>query len=77
MRCRPLMHRALPARATGSSSVHTPHPLLPCGMLRLDPAGVQKSAKSSRLDGVLPSHGDQAIYDALVRLAQDFSSRFR
>jgi topoisomerase IV subunit A len=46
--------------------------------LRLDPAGApKKSAKIvGEVMGAFHPHGDQAIYDALVRLAQDFSSRY-
>src|SRR5262249_13933080 len=46
--------------------------------LRLDPAGApKKSAKIvGEVMGAFHPHGDQAIYDALVRLAQDFASRY-
>ena len=47
-------------------------------LLRLDPgAAFKKSAKivGDVMGGYHP-HGDQSIYDALVRLAQDFSSRY-
>jgi topoisomerase-4 subunit A len=47
-------------------------------LLRLDPgAQFKKSAKIvGDVMGNFHPHGDQAIYDALVRLAQDFSSRY-
>jgi len=47
-------------------------------LLRLDPAAAfKKSAKIvGDVMGTFHPHGDQAIYDALVRLAQDFSSRY-
>ncbi len=46
--------------------------------LRLTPdAAFKKSAKVvGDVMGTFHPHGDQAIYDALVRLAQDFSSRY-
>jgi DNA gyrase/topoisomerase IV subunit A len=48
-------------------------------VLGLDPnAAFKKSAKIvGDVMGNYHPHGDQAIYDALVRLAQDFSSRYR
>ena len=47
-------------------------------MLRLDPgAAFKKSAKVvGDVMGNFHPHGDQAIYDALVRLAQDFAQRY-
>jgi topoisomerase-4 subunit A len=47
-------------------------------LLRLDPGqAYKKSAKIvGDVMGNFHPHGDQAIYDALVRLAQDFSSRY-
>jgi topoisomerase IV subunit A len=47
-------------------------------LLRLDPgATFKKSAKIvGDVMGNFHPHGDQAIYDALVRLAQDFASRY-
>src|SRR4026208_607240 len=46
-------------------------------LLRLDPgAAFKKSAKVvGDVMGNFHPHGDQAIYDALVRLAQDFAQR--
>jgi topoisomerase-4 subunit A len=47
-------------------------------LLRLDPgSALKKSAKIvGDVMGSYHPHGDQAIYDAMVRLAQDFSSRY-
>jgi topoisomerase-4 subunit A len=47
-------------------------------LLRLDPNGAyKKSAKVvGDVMGSFHPHGDQSIYDALVRLAQDFSMRY-
>src|SRR5262249_15969604 len=47
-------------------------------LLRLDPGvAFKKSAKIvGDVMGNFHPHGDQAIYDALVRLAQDFNSRY-
>ena len=47
-------------------------------LLRLDPGtAFKKSAKIvGDVMGNFHPHGDQAIYDALVRLAQDFASRY-
>src|SRR6202000_1601074 len=47
-------------------------------LLRLDPGTpFKKSAKIvGEVMGSFHPHGDQAIYDAMVRLAQDFSSRY-
>jgi topoisomerase-4 subunit A len=47
-------------------------------LLRLDPAGAYK--KSARVVGDVIGkyhpHGDQSVYDAMVRLAQDFALRY-
>ena len=47
-------------------------------ILRLDPGTAFKKCAKIVGDvmGSFHPHGDQAIYDALVRLAQDFSSRY-
>src|SRR5947208_6808215 len=72
-----IMHRALPDARDGLKPVHR-RILYGMRLLRLDPSG--KSMKSAMIVGeVMGSfhpHGDQAIYDAMVRLAQDFSSRY-
>ena len=72
-----IMHRALPDARDGLKPVHR-RILYGMRLLRLDPASpFKKSAKivGDVMGGFHP-HGDQAIYDALVRLAQDFSSRY-
>jgi topoisomerase-4 subunit A len=72
-----IMHRALPDVRDGLKPVHR-RLLHVMGQLRLDPnAAFKKSAKivGDVMGGFHP-HGDQSIYDALVRLAQDFSSRY-
>src|SRR5271156_5542891 len=72
-----IMHRALPDARDGLKPVHR-RILYGMRLLRLDPgATFKKSAKIvGDVMGNFHPHGDQAIYDALVRLAQDFSSRF-
>src|SRR5215813_1527368 len=72
-----IMHRALPDAPDGLKPVHR-RILYGMRLLRLDPgAAFKKSAKIvGDVMGNFHPHGDQAIYDALVRLAQDFSSRY-
>ncbi|MGN6748395.1 MAG: DNA topoisomerase IV subunit A [Xanthobacteraceae bacterium] len=72
-----IMHRALPDARDGLKPVHR-RILYGMRQLRLDPgAQFKKSAKIvGDVMGNFHPHGDQAIYDALVRLAQDFSSRY-
>ncbi len=69
--------RALPDARDGLKPVHR-RILYGMHILRLDPgAPFKKCAKIvGDVMGSFHPHGDQAIYDALVRLAQDFSSRF-
>ena len=70
-----IMHRALPDARDGLKPVHRR-----CStrmrQLRLDPGAAFK--KCARVVGDVMGnfhpHGDQAIYDALVRLAQDFAA---
>ncbi len=72
-----IMHRALPDVRDGLKPVHR-RLLHVMQLLRLDPnTAFKKSAKivGDVMGGYHP-HGDQSIYDALVRLAQDFSSRY-
>ncbi len=72
-----IMHRALPDARDGLKPVHR-RILYGMRLLRLDPGTpFKKSAKivGDVMGGFHP-HGDQAIYDAMVRLAQDFSSRY-
>jgi topoisomerase IV subunit A len=72
-----IMNRALPDARDGLKPVHR-RILYGMRLLRLDPgATFKKSAKIvGDVMGNFHPHGDQAIYDALVRLAQDFSSRY-
>src|SRR5499425_79652 len=72
-----IMNRALPDARDGLKPVHR-RILYGMRLLRLDPgAQFKKSAKIvGDVMGNFHPHGDQAIYDALVRLAQDFSSRY-
>ena len=72
-----ITNRALPDARDGLKPVHR-RILFGMRRLRLDPAGApKKSAKIvGEVMGSFHPHGDQAIYDALVRLAQDFASRY-
>jgi topoisomerase IV subunit A len=72
-----IMHRALPDARDGLKPVHR-RILYGMRLLRLDPGSTfKKSAKIvGDVMGTFHPHGDQAIYDALVRLAQDFNSRY-
>src|SRR4051795_8612848 len=72
-----IMHRALPDAPDGLKPVHR-RILYGMRLLRLEPGSVfKKSAKIvGEVMGSFHPHGDQAIYDAMVRLAQDFSSRY-
>jgi topoisomerase IV subunit A len=72
-----IMHRALPDARDGLKPVHR-RILYGMNLLRLGPTSpFKKSAKVvGDVMGSFHPHGDQAIYDALVRLAQDFASRY-
>ncbi|MBO0765894.1 MAG: DNA topoisomerase IV subunit A [Hyphomicrobiaceae bacterium] len=72
-----IMHRALPDVRDGLKPVHR-RILYAMRELRLDPAGGYKKCAKIVGDvmGNFHPHGDQAIYDALVRLAQDFAVRY-
>jgi len=72
-----ITQRALPDARDGLKPVHR-RILYGMMRLRLDPnAAFKKSAKVvGDVMGAFHPHGDQAIYDALVRLAQDFSVRY-
>jgi topoisomerase-4 subunit A len=72
-----IMNRALPDARDGLQPVHR-RILYGMRLLRLDPgAAFKKSAKVvGDVMGNFHPHGDQAIYDALVRLAQDFAQRY-
>jgi topoisomerase IV subunit A len=69
--------RALPDARDGLKPVHR-RILYGMQLLRLGPGSTfKKSAKIvGDVMGNFHPHGDQAIYDALVRLAQDFASRY-
>ncbi|HKQ10006.1 MAG TPA: DNA topoisomerase IV subunit A, partial [Rhizomicrobium sp.] len=72
-----ITQRALPDVRDGLKPVHR-RILYGMRLLRLDPdAAFKKSAKVvGDVMGSFHPHGDQAIYDALVRLAQEFSVRY-
>src|SRR5947199_3503617 len=72
-----IMHRALPDARDGLKPVHR-RILYGMRELRLEPGGIpKKSAKIvGEVMGSYHPHGDQAIYDAMVRLAQRFASRY-
>ena len=72
-----ITQRALPDARDGLKPVHR-RILHAMRLLRLDPdQAYKKSAKvvGDVIGGFHP-HGDQSIYDALVRLAQDFAMRY-
>src|SRR5271156_313944 len=71
-----IMHRALPDARDGLKPVHR-RILYGMQLLRLDPGGIPKKSAKIVGEGMgsYHPHGDQAIYDAMVRLAQEFSSR--
>src|SRR5919109_4341226 len=72
-----IMHRALPDVRDGLKPVHR-RLLYAMQQLRLNPQGeFRKCAKIvGDTMGNFHPHGNQAIYDALARLAQDFSVRY-
>ena len=72
-----IMHRALPDVRDGLKPVHR-RLLYAMQQLRLSPQGeFRKCAKIvGDTMGNFHPHGNQAIYDALARLAQDFSVRY-
>ncbi|WP_346895969.1 DNA topoisomerase IV subunit A [uncultured Roseibium sp.] len=72
-----IMHRALPDVRDGLKPVHR-RLLYAMRLLKLDPgAGFKKCARVvGDVIGKYHPHGDQAVYDALVRLAQDFAQRY-
>ncbi len=72
-----IVNRALPDARDGLKPVHR-RILFAMRGLKLDPAGAfRKCAKIvGEVMGNYHPHGDQAIYDALARLAQDFSIRY-
>src|SRR5579875_1165142 len=72
-----ITNRALPDVRDGLKPVHR-RVLYGMRLMRLDPGTSAK--KSARVVGDVMGkyhpHGDQSIYDALVRLAQDFAQRY-
>jgi topoisomerase-4 subunit A len=72
-----IMHRALPDARDGLKPVHR-RLLYAMRLLRLDPGAAFKKCARVVGDviGKFHPHGDQAVYDALVRLAQDFAQRY-
>ena len=72
-----ITQRALPDARDGLKPVHR-RILYGMRLLRLNPeSAFKKSAKVvGDVMGSFHPHGDQAIYDALVRLAQDFAVRY-
>ncbi len=72
-----IMGRALPDARDGLKPVHR-RILYGMSVLKLDPGTAFKKCAKIVGDvmGSFHPHGDQAIYEALVRLAQDFASRY-
>src|SRR5208337_1296647 len=72
-----IVNRALPDARDGLKPVHR-RVLYAMRQLRLDPgAAFKKSARVvGDVIGKYHPHGDVAVYDALVRLAQDFAQRY-
>src|SRR4051794_29198657 len=72
-----IMHRALPDVRDGLKPVHR-RLLYAMRVLRLDPATTAKKCARVVGDviGKYHPHGDSAVYEALVRLAQDFAQRY-
>ncbi|MDR3510903.1 MAG: DNA topoisomerase IV subunit A [Caulobacteraceae bacterium] len=73
-----ITNRALPDVRDGLKPVHR-RLLYAMRMLRLDPETTAKKCARVVGDviGKYHPHGDVAVYDALVRLAQDFAQRYR
>lgn len=72
-----ITHRALPDVRDGLKPVHR-RLLFAMRQLKLDPkSSFKKSARVvGDVIGKYHPHGDQSVYDALVRLAQDFAVRY-
>src|SRR5579883_3402175 len=72
-----IMSRSLPDVRDGLKPVHR-RLLFAMQQLRLDPAsGFKKCARVvGDVIGKYHPHGDTAVYDALVRLAQEFAQRY-
>ena len=73
-----IMSRSLPDVRDGLKPVHR-RLLFAMRQLRLDPETTAKKCARVVGDviGKYHPHGDTAVYDALVRLAQDFAQRYR
>src|ERR1700752_4193826 len=72
-----IMARSLPDVRDGLKPVHR-RILHAMNQLRMDPGGSYRKCALvvGEVIGKYPPHGDVAIYDALVRLAQDFAQRY-
>src|SRR4051795_11698102 len=72
-----IVNRALPDARDGLKPVHR-RLLYAMQQLRLDPGAAFKKCARVVGDviGKFHPHGDQSVYDALVRLAQDFAQRY-
>src|ERR1700687_823514 len=72
-----IMHRALPDARDGLKPVHR-RLMYAMRVLRLEPGAAFKKCARVVGDviGKFHPHGDQSVYDALVRLAQDFAQRY-
>src|SRR5467141_2550770 len=72
-----IMHRALPDARDGLKPVHR-RLMYAMRVLRLEPGAAFKKCARVVGDviGKFHPHGDQSVYDALVRLAQDFAVRY-
>jgi topoisomerase-4 subunit A len=72
-----IMHRALPDARDGLKPVHR-RLIYAMRQLRLDPGAAFKKCARVVGDviGKYHPHGDQSVYDAMVRLAQDFAQRY-
>ncbi len=72
-----IMHRALPDVRDGLKPVHR-RVIYAMRQLKLDPGtGFKKCARVvGDVIGKYHPHGDQSVYDALVRLAQSFAQRY-
>ncbi len=72
-----IMHRALPDARDGLKPVHR-RILYAMRLLRLNPDVMHRKCAKIVGDviGSFHPHGDQSVYDALVRLAQDFAQRY-
>jgi len=72
-----IMHRALPDVRDGLKPVQR-RLLYAMHRMRLNPEGAAKKCAKvvGEVMGQFHPHGDQSIYDALVRLTQDFAQRY-